>query len=551
MSVIFNTLNLASSDLISLSIISFIILTMLATMGNVVLGETHLGMSTVSGALERILLLWITGDLGGINIVVKGHGLDNIPLMKVAGHLFWVVTWLLLFCVLLNFVIGILAIWYCRARNNQNGEFHDVLADMRAMIGPLKRRQRLAFDRMLEQVSPGGSRKTGNRAVDGPGEEKLIMKLRGIWLQKQLFHLGAVENMLACASSNKGKSSMSLDIRMKAAAIAEYVSENLSHDVDIKGTKMQLRVVRISCQVRSLANAIERVKGITRAVEQSFRNLQTAANEQKAMSHRLQQIADHQLEHFWNPRQVSPSRLRYIDTGDCLPGQPLDDVHTRYIDAQDCAVESISRQQSSFRSATASWNTSVNTSGGGNRLKLGGYDFSFAWSSEPVKPHKESKSTPWAGGVENNGIASGWTPTVIIDDGKTGLADQTQEPRRRTIRRRRSRNLSGAPLVTQVTQFGGRPSTCPDSREAKLKGLGELQVPGSIQEDLVFIPPTRERKDTAFLNSPSNGPMRSRDNNGGRRSNCEDLAEEDINHISSDDEDSSMFSPIAPADDNT
>ena len=219
MSVLINTLELASSDLISLSIVAFIIFMMLAAMGNVVLGEMHLGMSTVSGALELLLLFWITGDLGGINVVpvVSGHGLDNLPLLRAAGRLFFVFTWLLLFCVVLNFLIGILAIWYYRSRHNQQAPFRDILTDMRVMLGPMKRRQRLAFVRMLGQVSPpgDGSRKTANRAVDGPGGEKLILKLiRGIWLQKNLFHLGAIENMLACAFSKKGKSCMSLNTRM-------------------------------------------------------------------------------------------------------------------------------------------------------------------------------------------------------------------------------------------------------------------------------------------------------------------------------------------------
>ena len=472
MSVLINTLKLASSDLFSLSIVAFIILIMLAAMGNVVLGEEHLGMSSVSGALEVILLFWITGDLAGINVVVSGRGLDKLPLLKAAGRLFFVVTWLLLFCVLFNFLIGILAIWYYRSRHSQQAPLHDVLTDMRVMLGPMRRRQRLAFVRMLGQVSPGGSRKTWKRAVAGPGEEELIMRLRGIWLQETLFHLGAVENMLACALSKRGKSSVSLDTRMKAAAIAGYVSDNLSHDVDIKGTKKQLRNVRIQFQTRALAKAIETVEGVTRSVEESFRTLQTAANEQKAMAHDLQQIERHRLEHFGELRQVSsPSRLRLshekeisgddlteprknqggtapqslgwaspmkgsgIDAKECLPGQVP--VHTHCTEVRDLTGVSCSTQQPSLRSARPSWMSSEETSGPRNLLLKIGSDVShFAQqSSGPViKPRMDSKSTAWASrDVRNDSNASWRIPqTVSIDGSKPGRAETMQEPRRLT-----------------------------------------------------------------------------------------------------------------------
>ena len=558
MSVLINTLKLASSDLISLSIVVFIILMMLAAMGNVVLGEMHLGMSTVSGALETLLLFWITGDLCGINVVVSGHGLDNLPLMKAAGRLFFVFTWLLLFCVLLNFLIGILAIWYYRSRHNQQAPFRDILTDMRVMLGPMKRRQRLAFVRMVGQVSPGGSRKTGNRAVDGPGEEKLILKLRGIWLQKNLFHLGAIENMLACAFSKKGKSCMSLNTRMKAAAIAGYVSENLSHDVDIKGTKMQLRHVRIKYQIQALAKAIETVEGITRSVEQSFHTLQTAATEQKAMSYRLQQIDQYRLEHFGEPRQVSPSRRPRLSHQKEIPGDHLiepgkdpqggtapqnngwspmngtgsdtreyslgqSSVDAHCIESQDLTGGvSCSTQQSSLRSARPSWMTSEETWGDSNRH---------------AKPHKVSESILPAGDVENDSNSSQRMPlTVAVGGFNTGRAEPSmQEPWRRT------RKLSDAPLPKQATQ--SRPSTCPDSRQTMLKGLDDLQLPGSIPEDLMFTPPPPERKAASFLYSPSNQSMRKNDSDDGRRNHDDFESEED----SSSDDECSVFSPIAPA----
>ena len=571
--MLINTLKLASSDLFSLSIVAFIILIMLAAMGNVVLGEEHLGLSTVSGALELILLFWITEDLGGI-VVVSGRGLDKLPLMKAAGRLFFVVTWLLLFCVLLNFLIGILAIWYYRSRHSQQAPLHDVLTDMRVMLGPMRRRQRLAFVRMLGQVSPGGSRKTGNRGVDGPGEEELIMRLRGIWLQKKLFHLGAIENMLACAFSKKGKSSVSLDTRMKAAAIAGYVSDNLSHDVDIKGTKKQLRNVRIQFQTRALARAIETVEGVTRSAEESFRTLQTAANEQKSMSYRLQQIKRRQLEHFGEPHRVSPSRVRLshhkdisgddliepskyqggaapqslgwassmngtgIDTREWLPGQAS--VSTHCTEVQDLpGVMSCSTQPSSFRAARPSWLTPEDTWGASNHLKLGGNDSSFAQSSGPVKPRKDVKRTLWASSDVENDSNTSWRILlpVAADGSKTGQVEPMLEPRRLT------RNLSDAPIPKQATQ--SRPSTCPDSSQEMLQGLGDRQVPGNTREDLVFpLPVQQTLKNEAFLStSASDRSMRSSDNDGRQRSNHEDLASEE--DISSDDE-CCTFSPVAP-----
>ena len=520
MSVLTNTLKLASSDLFSLSIVAFIIFIMLATMGNVVLGEEHLGISTVSGALELLLLLWITGDLAGINVVVSGRGLDKLPLMKAAGRLFFVVTWLLLFCVLLNFLVGILAIWYYRSRHSQQAPRHDVLTDMPVMLGPMRRRQRIAFVRMLGQVSPGGSRKTGNRAVDGPGEEELIMRVRGIWLQKKLFHLGAIENIFACVLSKKRKSFISLEMRMKAAAIAGYVSEHLSHDVDIKGTKRQLRNVRMEFQTRALARAIETVKGVTRSFEQSFCSLQSAAIEQKAMSYRLQQIDHHLLEHCGNPRQVSPSRLSHqqditgddlieprkdqggaapqilgwaspmngngIDTRECRPGQAS--VPTHCTEVQDLpGVMSCSTQPSSLRSARPSWLTSEETSRDSNLLQLGGNDSSFAQSSGPVNPHKDSKSTLWANGMDNDSNMPWKIPqSGSVDGSKTGQGEPMHEPQRRT------RKLSDVPFPQQSTQR--RPSTCPDSRQAMLEGLDNIHLPGSIQEGLVFLTPPQKRE---------------------------------------------------------
>ena len=573
MSVLTNTLKLASSDLFSLSIVAFIIFIMLAAMGNVVLGEEHLGMSSISGALELLLLLWITGDLAGINVVVSGRGLDKLPLMKAAGRLFFVVTWLLLFCVLLNFLVGILAIWYYRSRHSQQAPRHDVLTDMRVMLGPMRRRQRIAFVRMLGQVSQGGSRKTGNRAVDGPGEEELIMRVRGIWLQKKLFHLGAIENMLTCTFSKKGENFLSLDMRMKAAAIAGYVSEHLSHDVDIKGTKRQVRNVRMNYQTRALARAIETVEGITRSFEQSFRTLQTAAIEQKAMSYRLQQIDHHHLQPCGNPRQVSPSRLSHqqeisgdalvkprkgqggtapqntgwaspmngtgIDTRECRPGQAS--VPTHCTEVQDLpGVLSCSTQPSSFRSARPSWLTSEETSGDINLLELGGNDSSFAQSSGHISPLKDSKSTLWANEADNNSNTSWRIPqTAAADGSKTGQGEPMHEPRRR------ARKLSDVPLPKQATQ--SRPSTCPDSRQAMLKGLGDddLQLPGSIPEDLVFPLPAQQilKAEDFLCSSASDRSMRSIDNDGWQRSNHEDSASEE--DFISDDE-CTMFSPIAP-----
>ena len=159
------------------------------------------------------------------------------------------------------------------------------------------------------------------------------------------------------------------------------------------------------------------------------------------------------------------------DTRECSLGRSSVDTHC--IESQDVTGVSCSTQQSCLRSARPSWLTAEETWGDSNLLNLGGYDSSFARSSEHAKPHKVSESILPAGDVENDSNSSQRMPlTVAVEGSNAGRAEPSmQEPRRRT------RKLPDAPLSKQSTQ--SRPSTCPDSRQAMLKGLDDLQVPGN------------------------------------------------------------------------
>ena len=293
-----DTLYHARTDLCSLGIVAFIVIVMLAMMGNLTLGGIHRGLSTFSGAVEVMIFVWITGDLAGIIKAVQARGVDQNPLMDLAGQLFFKATWFLLFACLLNFLFGILAMWFQHARftNQGKGQSRDILEDLQAMLGLSRRRRKIV--KLLRNMRLSVS----DRSSKLQQHEMVLMKIRGIWVRDQLLQQGAVEDACAmCAPVPVGKSAM-MNYRMKAVMVSERVCENLSNDVNITGTAAQLRDTRILLQARALARAVKTVREITQTVQLSLLELRVASAEQMAMSHHLQQVARQPEQHFQRSR---------------------------------------------------------------------------------------------------------------------------------------------------------------------------------------------------------------------------------------------------------
>ena len=310
----FDTLYLARANLFSLGIVAFVIIAMLAMMGNLTLGPVHSGLASFSGAFEVISLFFFYGDLAGINSAVKARGVDQTPLMSFAGQLFFAATWFFLSAVLLNFLFGILIMSFYEARftKRENGPERDVLEDLRAMLGPTRRRKRLV--KLLQDMRlpvPSRSAETLKKQ-----EEMILMRIRGIWLQGELLQQGAIENAFASTADTMAG-------RLQAAAIAGFISDKLGTEVKISGTALQLRHTRIMHQARSLAVAVKTVKEIRQAVQRSLMDLEAASDQLMLMWSSLERVSrqpEHLLRGPYSFVSVDQSESVGSHSGLFLPG---------------------------------------------------------------------------------------------------------------------------------------------------------------------------------------------------------------------------------------
>ena len=233
-----------------------------------------------------ISLFWLYGDLAGINNAVKAHGVDQTLLMTFAGQLFFTATWFFLSACLLNFLFGILIMSFYEVTftSRKKGSGRDVLEDLQAMIGPSRRRKML-FNLLKDMRLPSSKRSAGIHR-----QQEILMKIRGIWLKDRLLQQGAIENAFASNADTMAE-------RLQAAAISGLIFEKLGKEVKISGTALQLRDTRILHQARSLASAAKAVKEITRSVQLSLMDLQTASDQQMLMWSNLEQL-NRQPEHW-------------------------------------------------------------------------------------------------------------------------------------------------------------------------------------------------------------------------------------------------------------